>query len=57
MTLADLPYPKEMYAALALTNPDYPGSCGRCYEVCDPFLAAHVSLQLNYTASCCAIAE
>ncbi len=33
VTLQDLPYPKEMYAALALTDPDYPGSCGRCYEV------------------------
>ena len=33
VTLQDLPYPKEMYAALAQTDPDYPGSCGRCYEV------------------------
>ena len=29
-----LPFPKEMYAAVADTNEDYPGSCGRCYEVC-----------------------
>lgn len=28
-----LPFPREVYAALADTNEDYPGSCGRCYEV------------------------
>lgn len=28
-----LPFPREMYAAVADTNEDYPGSCGRCYEV------------------------
>jgi cullin-associated NEDD8-dissociated protein 1 len=30
-----LPFPREMYAANADTNVDYPGSCGRCYEVRD----------------------
>eukprot|EP00955_Chlamydomonas_euryale_P068050 360002-Chlamydomonas_euryale.AAC.4 len=28
-----LPFPKETYAAAADANTDYPGSCGRCYEV------------------------
>jgi len=28
-----LPFPREMYAAAADTNEDYPGSCGRCYQV------------------------
>lgn len=28
-----LPFPREMYAAAADANADYPGSCGRCYEV------------------------
>jgi cullin-associated NEDD8-dissociated protein 1 len=28
-----LPFPKEVYAAVADTNEDYPGSCGRCYQV------------------------
>lgn len=28
-----LPFPKDMYAAAADTNLDYPGSCGRCYQV------------------------
>jgi cullin-associated NEDD8-dissociated protein 1 len=28
-----LPFPREVYAAVADTNEDYPGSCGRCYEV------------------------
>jgi cullin-associated NEDD8-dissociated protein 1 len=28
-----LPFPREMYAAAADTNEDFPGSCGRCYEV------------------------
>jgi len=28
-----LPFPKEIYAAAADTNEDYPGSCGRCYQV------------------------
>ncbi|KAF8059424.1 erkB [Scenedesmus sp. PABB004] len=34
-TLSDgtLAYSRDMYAALADTNFDYPGSCGRCYEV------------------------
>lgn len=26
-------YPRDMIAALASADPDYPGSCGRCYEV------------------------
>lgn len=26
-------YPKDMIAALGSADPDYPGSCGRCYEV------------------------
>jgi hypothetical protein len=33
-----LPFPREMYAANADTNVDYPGSCGRCYEVRDALL-------------------
>lgn len=28
-----LPFPREVYAAAADTNEDYPGSCGRCYQV------------------------
>jgi hypothetical protein len=28
-----LPFPREMYAAAADANADYPGSCGRCYQV------------------------
>lgn len=34
-TLSDgtLAYQRDLYAALADTNFDYPGSCGRCYEV------------------------
>jgi hypothetical protein len=28
-----LPFPREMYAAAADANEDYPGSCGRCYQV------------------------
>eukprot|EP00775_Hariotina_reticulata_P000770 gene770-1081_t len=28
-----LVYPKEVYAAAADANMDYPGSCGRCYQV------------------------
>jgi hypothetical protein len=31
-----LPFPREMYAALADTNEDFPGSCGRCYQVRAP---------------------
>lgn len=30
---SDLPFDKAEVAALAQKNPDYPGSCGRCYEV------------------------
>ena len=33
VTYDNLPYPKEMLAALANTDEDFPGSCGRCYEV------------------------
>lgn len=29
----DLPFPKEQVGAVANINPDYAGSCGRCYEV------------------------
>jgi hypothetical protein len=28
-----LPFPRGIYAAAADTNADYPGSCGRCYQV------------------------
>ena len=28
-----LPFPRDIYAAVADTNADYPGSCGRCYQV------------------------
>ena len=28
-----LPYPRDIYAAASDTTPDYPGSCGRCYQV------------------------
>lgn len=28
-----LPFPRDTYAAVADTNEDYPGSCGRCYQV------------------------
>lgn len=29
----DLPFPKENVAAMSVADPDYAGSCGRCYEV------------------------
>lgn len=32
-------YPEDMYAAAADTNADYPGACGRCYQVGDPCAA------------------
>ena len=30
---SDLPFDKSQVAALAQKDPDYPGSCGRCYEL------------------------
>ena len=33
VTYADQAYNKNMVAALASADPDYPGSCGRCYEI------------------------
>ncbi|KAL0044907.1 hypothetical protein WJX82_001789 [Trebouxia sp. C0006] len=30
---SDLPFDKGQVAALAQKDPDYPGSCGRCYEI------------------------
>ena len=33
MTYANEIFPRESIAALANNDPDYPGSCGRCYEV------------------------
>ena len=33
MTYADEVFPRDAVAALANNDPDYPGSCGRCYEV------------------------
>ena len=33
VSYADQAYPKEMVAGLASADPDYPGSCGRCYEI------------------------
>ena len=30
---SDLPFFRNEVAALAQKNPDYPGSCGRCYEI------------------------
>ena len=30
---SDLPFDKGQVAALACKNPDYPGGCGRCYEI------------------------
>ncbi len=30
---ARIPFAFDAVAAAADTNPDYPGSCGRCYEV------------------------
>lgn len=32
-TYSDLPFYRNEVAALAQKNPDYPGSCGRCYEI------------------------
>ena len=29
----DMPFDQAHAAALANVNPDFPGSCGRCYEV------------------------
>ncbi|KAI8476465.1 MAG: hypothetical protein J3K34DRAFT_455778 [Monoraphidium minutum] len=41
-----LPFPREQYAAAADANPDYPGSCGRCYEVrCNPGIVLNNELQ------------
>jgi hypothetical protein len=31
--LTDVPYAKEEVAAVADANFDYPGACGRCYQV------------------------
>jgi hypothetical protein len=34
-----IPFPNDAVAAPADANPDFPGSCGRCYEVrCKPGL-------------------
>lgn len=34
-----LPFPRDTVAAAADANPDYPGTCGRCYAVkCKPGL-------------------
>ena len=33
VTYADEVFPRDAVAALANNDPDYPGSCGRCYEV------------------------
>ena len=33
LTYDDVPFPHDGVAALADVNPDFPGSCGRCYEV------------------------
>ena len=33
VSYANVPYPKQMLAALANIDVDFPGSCGRCYEV------------------------
>ncbi|BDA51307.1 hypothetical protein COCOBI_18-1840 [Coccomyxa sp. Obi] len=33
VTYDNVPYPKEMLMAVANIDVDYPGSCGRCYEV------------------------
>lgn len=30
---SDLPFDRAQVAALACKNPDYPGGCGRCYEI------------------------
>lgn len=33
VTYDNVPYPKDMLMAVANVDADYPGSCGRCYEV------------------------
>ena len=33
VTYDNVPFPKESLAALANVDVDFPGSCGRCYEV------------------------
>ena len=33
MTYGNQVYPRNAMAALANNDPDYPGSCGRCYEI------------------------
>lgn len=33
VTFGDEVYPRTAIAALANNDPDYPGSCGRCYEI------------------------
>lgn len=47
VTYDNVPYPKDMLAAVANIDEDYPGSCGRCYEVrsqhWDSVWTAHVN--------------
>ena len=33
VTYGNQVYPRNAMAALANNDPDYPGSCGRCYEI------------------------
>jgi hypothetical protein len=51
LTYDDVPFPHDGVAALADVNPDFPGSCGRCYEVkCLPGLLLgnnHSPIQLS----------
>ena len=51
LTYDDVPFPHDGVAALADVNPDFPGSCGRCYEVkCAPGLLMgnnHSPIQLS----------
>lgn len=39
VSYANVPYPKQMLAAMANIDEAFPGSCGRCFEV-RPSLAA-----------------
>ena len=50
MSYANVPYPKQMLAALANIDVDYPGSCGRCYEVTGLLQAVSLNLKGSHSA-------
>lgn len=52
-----LPFPREVYAAVADTNEDYPGSCGRCYQVGQlsamPAMHSYCLCRVLHSRPCC----